>query len=217
MNLLIMGAAGSGKGTMSAKIVEKYQIPHISTGDMFREAMKNETPLGIEAKKFVNQGLLVPDEITIGMLKERIERDDCKVGYLLDGFPRTLNQAKALETLTQQIDRPLDIVINLEVDESVLVSRITGRRLCPTCGAIYHTEFNPPKVEGICDHDGTALIQRKDDTVEELQVRLNEHHKNTAPVIDYYREKGLVADIDGEQPSSGVFETIVNVLVKVNA
>lgn len=214
MNILIMGAAGSGKGTMSAKIINRLSIPHISTGDMFREALKNETELGKEAKKYMDQGLLVPDEVTIEMVRERLKRDDCQSGYLLDGFPRTLNQAQALEQLAEQIGRPLEIVINLMVSDGELIRRVTGRWICPQCGAIYHKEFNPPKVAGYCDHDGTALIQRKDDTVEQMEVRLKEHEKNTKPVIDYYRSKGLVEDIDGEQSTIEVFNEIVNALEK---
>lgn len=212
MNLLIMGAAGSGKGTMSALIVEAYDIPHISTGDMFREALKSGTELGNQAKTFMDKGLLVPDEVTIAMVKERLGRDDCKKGYLLDGFPRTLVQAKALEKMAAEIDRPLELVINLEVSKEMLVKRITGRRICPTCGSIYHTIYHPPLVEGICDLDGTVLNQRKDDTIEQLEVRLAEHQNNTIPVINYYDELGLVATIDGEQDSELVFKAIEKAL-----
>ncbi len=207
-----MGAAGSGKGTMSAKIVALEHIPHISTGDMFRAALKEETSLGLEAKKYMDKGLLVPDEITIAMVEERLRKDDCKAGYLLDGFPRTLAQAKSLEKMADEIGRPLQIVLNLEVSKDLLIKRITGRRLCPVCGAIYNTEFNPPKVEGICDNDGAALIQRKDDTVEQLEVRLKEHNDNTRPVIEYYRTHGLVHEINGEQATDDVFNQIVNAL-----
>lgn len=208
MNLLIMGPAGSGKGTMSAKIVELLGIPHISTGDMFREAMANQTEVGLEAKSYMDQGKLVPDEVTDRIVKERLAQEDVKNGYLLDGYPRNLHQAKALDAMTQELDRNVDLVINLEVPYDELVKRITGRRLCKECGAIYHVDFNPPQVDNVCDVCGGALYQRADDTIEKLQVRMDEYSNKTAPSIEYYREKGLVKDIDGTQSPEIVMDKI---------
>lgn len=208
MNLLIMGPAGSGKGTMSEKIANKFNIAHISTGDMFREAISNLTPVGVEAKEYIDAGKLVPDDVTNRMVKERIMMDDCDEGYLLDGYPRNLAQAHAFNELAYQIDKPLDFVINLELDYIVLVDRITGRRLCPDCGAIYHITANKPKVEGICDNCGGKLYQRSDDTEEKLKVRYDEYLNQTEPVIDYYREQGLVHDINADQSIEDVWKAI---------
>lgn len=208
MNLLIMGPAGSGKGTMSEKIANKFKIAHISTGDMFREAISKETPVGIEAKEYLDAGKLVPDDVTNRMVKERIMMDDCDDGYLLDGYPRNLQQAHAFNEVAYQIDKPLDYVINLELDYSILVDRITGRRLCPDCGAIYHTTSNKPKVEGICDICGGELYQRSDDTEEKLKVRYDEYLNQTEPVINYYREQGLVHDINADQSIEDVWKAI---------
>ncbi|AZK44086.1 MULTISPECIES: adenylate kinase [Erysipelothrix] len=215
MNLLIMGPAGSGKGTMSAHIVELFNVAHISTGDMFREAISNATPVGIEAKSYIDQGKLVPDEVTDRMVKERISKDDCLNGYLLDGYPRNLHQAEALEVMSNDINRPIDLVINLEVEYEELVKRITGRRLCKDCGAIYHIDNNPPKVESKCDICGGELYQRSDDNEEKLQVRFEEYINQTKPVIDYYREKGLVRDVNASQPAETVMNEIKNILEAV--
>ena len=172
MNILIMGPAGSGKGTMSDYIVKEFNIPHISTGDMLRENVKNQTPLGIQAKVLMDQGKLVPDDVVNAMVKERLLQDDCKNGFLMDGFPRTLNQAQALEEICATIGKPIDKVINLEVDFDALATRITGRRVCKNCKATYHITFNKPRVEGICDICGSPLVQRSDDTIDQLKVRL---------------------------------------------
>ena len=212
MNILIMGPAGSGKGTMSAKIVELLDIPHISTGDMFREAMANETQVGLEAKSFMDQGKLVPDDVTNRIVKERIAQDDCEKGYLLDGYPRNIEQAKALDAMTSELNREVELVINLEVPYDVLVQRITGRRLCKECGAIYHVDFNPPKVDNVCDICGGQLYQRSDDTEEKLKVRIDEYTNQTAPSIEYYREKNLVKDIDGSQAPELVMNDIKKLL-----
>ncbi|SKA03061.1 adenylate kinase [Anaerorhabdus furcosa] len=214
MNILIMGPAGSGKGTMSEKILENYNIPHISTGDMLREAIKNETKLGLEAQTYMNEGKLVPDDLVIGLIAERLQQEDCQKGYLIDGFPRSLPQAKALEEITNKINKPIQMVINLTVDFDALAERVTGRRICKNCGAIYHIKSNPPKVEGICDVCGSPLAQRADDTVEQLRVRLNEHYKNTQPCLDYYKEKGLVVDINASQPIEMVYNDINCALAK---
>ncbi|MCF0114625.1 MAG: adenylate kinase, partial [Erysipelotrichaceae bacterium] len=196
MNILIMGPAGSGKGTMSELIVKEYGVTHISTGDMLRENVKNNTELGMKAKEYMNAGKLVPDELINAMVKDRLMQPDCKNGYLMDGFPRTLGQAKVFDEITAEINCPIDVVVDLEVGFDVLAERITGRRVCKTCGAIYHTKNKPSKVEGICDNCGSALTQRSDDTVEQLKVRLDEHEKNTKPVLDHYGAKGLVKTID---------------------
>ena len=209
LNLLIMGPAGSGKGTQSEKIVEKYDIVHLSTGDMFRAAISNETQLGLKAKEYINEGKLVPDEITISLVKERLQQKDIKEnGFLLDGFPRTVAQAKALKSLLEEINLPLDLIIDLDVDEEVLAKRITGRRMCKKCGAIYHVENKPPKVEGICDIDGGELYQRSDDTRESLKVRLKEYKNLTAPVRDYYEGVAEIVDINATQSVEKVFEDI---------
>lgn len=212
MNILIMGPAGSGKGTMSAKIAEAYKVPHISTGDMFRAAIKEGTELGMIAKQYMDQGKLVPDEITIAMIRERLQRSDCQQGYLLDGYPRTLNQAHVFEEIAAGIGRPIEVVLNLVVDFDELAKRVTGRRLCKVCGAIYHTTNFPPKVEGICDNCQSPLVQRSDDTVEQLRVRLDEHHKNTEPVLAYYASEGLVKEINASQSIEAVWADVSGIL-----
>ena len=199
MNSVIMGPAGSGKGTVSSAIVEKFGVTHISTGDMFRANIANNTPLGLKAKAYMDQGKLVPDEVTIEMLADRLSQGDLNNGYLLDGFPRTLDQAKAFETLEQRLDQPIDVVLSMVLPLDMLVKRITGRRVCPKCGASYHVVNARPKVDGICDVCGTPLIQRGDDTEEKLMVRLAEHDRNTAPVIAYYETKGLVKEVDASK------------------
>ena len=215
MNLLIMGPAGSGKGTMSEKIANKYKIAHISTGDMFRDAISKQTPVGVEAKSYIDAGKLVPDDVTNRMVKERIMMDDTVNGYLLDGYPRNLEQANAFNEIAYQIDKPLDYVINLKIDYSVLVNRITGRRLCPDCGAIYHIKSNKPKVDGVCDVCGGKLYQRSDDTEEKLKVRYDEYLNQTEDVIDFYREQGLVTDIDADQAIEDVWAAIEKFLEAV--
>jgi adenylate kinases len=216
MNLLIMGVAGSGKGTMSKKISEVYHIPHVSTGDLFRQAMKDRSGLGLMAEAYINEGHLVPDEITIAMMEERLNKEDCKKGYLLDGYPRTLNQAHAFEDIAHMIGRPVQKVINLTVALDILTSRITGRRVCKVCGSIYHIEHSPSKVEGVCDRCGGELVHRSDDTVEQLAVRLKEHVLLTKPVLDYYRENGLVVDIDASADIEQVWADIQKVLVEIH-
>ena len=215
MNILIMGPAGSGKGTMSAKILENFKVPHISTGDMFRANIKEGTELGKKAQEYMNAGKLVPDEITVAMVADRLKEPDCQVGYLLDGYPRTLIQAKSFENLSKEIAKPVEIVINLVVEFETLADRITGRRMCKNCGAIYHVRNHPSQVEGICDVCGSPLIQRADDTEEQLRVRLNEHVKNTKPVLDYYREKGLVVDINATRSIDEVWNDVAAALENV--
>ena len=214
MNILIMGGPGAGKGTMSAKIVEKYQVNHISTGNIFRSEIKNETELGLQAKSYTEKGLLVPDEVTNPMVKSFLEKLDNKNGYLLYGYPRTLDQAKAFDELTVDSDLAVEKVIALDLDFEVLKDRITGRRICKNCEEIYHIKNHPSKVEGVCDKCGGELYQRKDDTVESLQVRLGEYSKSTEPVLAYYEEKGLLTRINADQPIEAVWQDVMNALEK---
>ena len=216
MNIIIMGPAGSGKGTISSTIVEKYHLTHISTGDMFRYHISNNTELGQLAQQYTNAGKLVPDEVTIEMLKNRLAQDDVKNGYLLDGFPRTLAQAKAFEVLSKEINQEVDCVLSLVLPLDLLIERITGRRVCPNCGASYHIKNVKPKQDGICDVCGGELIQRKDDTEEKLMVRLSEHDRNTAPVIKYYDSIGLVHEIDASLSIKDVNAQVSAVLDSLN-
>ncbi len=207
-----MGPPGAGKGTNAKRIASFYKIPHISTGDMFREAIKNKTSLGELANSYMSKGLLVPDEVTIGLVKERLSRDDCKDGYLLDGFPRTMVQAEALTELSNEIGRPITNVLNIVVPESILIDRICGRRVCKVCGAPYHVRNMKPKVDGVCDLCGGELVQRKDDNEETLKSRLSEYHKQTEPLIAYYTKLGVVADIDGTKDLDLLLDDIKAIL-----
>lgn len=210
-----MGPAGAGKGTMSDLILKEYDIPHISTGDMLRDNVRNNTELGNLAKSYMDAGNLVPDDVIIAMVEKRLQEDDCQKGYLLDGFPRTLVQAEAFEKIENKIGRPVECVIALEVGFDTLVERITGRRICPKCGAIYHIHNKPSKVEGICDVCGSELTQRKDDTVEQLTVRMDGYEKSTKPVIDFYDKRGIVSYIDASQETAAVFEKVKEALSKL--
>ncbi|MCI2256733.1 adenylate kinase [Domibacillus sp. PGB-M46] len=212
MNLVLMGLPGAGKGTQAEKIVEKYGVPHISTGDMFRAAMKDETELGLKAKSFMDKGELVPDEVTIGIVNERLAKADCEKGFLLDGFPRTVAQAEALEDILFGLNRKIDYVINVEVDQDILMARLTGRRICKACGATYHLEFNPPAKEDTCDRCGGELYQRADDNAETVQNRLDVNVKQTAPLLAFYGEKGYLKNINGQQDINVVFENIDELL-----
>lgn len=204
-----MGGPGAGKGTMSAKIVEKYNVCHISTGDIFRSEIGNQTELGMMAKSYMDKGLLVPDEVTNQMVKSYLENlEDKKNGFLLDGYPRTIDQAKAFDALSEGSDLAIDTVIAMELDFSVLSGRITGRRLCKNCGEIYHMVTKPPKQEGVCDNCGGELYQRKDDTEESLKVRLDEYSRQTEPVLDFYEKKGLVKHINADQPIEKVWQDV---------
>ncbi len=212
MKLLIMGRPGAGKGTQAVNIREYYNIPHISTGDMFRAAIKNQTKLGLEAKSYMDQGALVPDEVTIGIVKQRLLEDDCKKGFLLDGFPRTIAQAEALDAFLNENGIHLDAVLDVNVQAEILVRRMVGRRVCKTCGATYHVEFNAPKKDGICDNCGSALIQRADDTEETAKNRLTVYDNNTAPLLAYYNKQGILKTVNGDQPVEKVFNDIKVVL-----
>lgn len=214
MRLLIMGRPGAGKGTQAANIKEYYGIPHISTGDMFRAAIKEGTELGKLAKSYMDKGALVPDEVTIGIVKERLLKDDCKKGFLLDGFPRNVLQAEALDSFMKEQGISLDAVLDVNVDASILIRRIVGRRICKTCGTTYHIDFNKPKKEGICDNCGTPLIQRADDTIETAGSRLEVYDKQTAPLLAYYEKQNLLKTVNGDQELNKVFEDIKAVLAK---
>ncbi|REJ07088.1 adenylate kinase [Halobacillus trueperi] len=208
MNLILMGLPGAGKGTQAEKIVEKYDIPHISTGDMFRLAIKEGTALGKEAKSYMDKGELVPDEVTIGIVRERLSKPDCQKGFLLDGFPRTIAQAEALENLLTDMEESLDYVLHIDVPKEQLIERLTGRRICPTCGATYHVVFNPPKENGKCDHDGSELIQREDDQPETVRKRLEVNVEQSQPLLDFYQEKGYLVSFEGDKDINEVFQDI---------
>ena len=198
LNIILMGPPGAGKGTQAKVLTARYNIPHISTGDMFREAIKEGTPLGKLAAKYINDGHFVPDDVTIGLVKERLSKDDCKKGYLLDGFPRTIPQAEALEVLTTEIGRKIDYVINIDTPKEELIQRICGRRVCKNCGAPYHIVNVKPKVEGVCDICGGPLVQRPDDNEEALVTRLELYTKQTAPILDFYKKRGLLKTFNGK-------------------
>ena len=195
MNLILLGAPGAGKGTQAEKICEKLSIPAISTGNMLREAMANGTEMGLKAKSFIDAGKLVPDEVVIGIIDERLKQDDCKNGFILDGFPRTIPQAEALDEMGVRIDK----VIDIEVPDEKIASRLSGRRVCLKCGATYHTEFKKPKTEGICDACGDTLIQRKDDMPETVLDRLKTYHEQTEPLKGYYEKKGILRVVEGQE------------------
>ena len=203
-----MGPPGAGKGTQAAFIKDYYNIPHISTGDMFREAMRNKTKVGIEAKKYIDKGMLVPDSVTNALVKERLSQADCVKGFLLDGFPRNIPQAEALDQIFKELDIKLDAVINIDVDFSILVDRVVGRRVCPKCGASYHITNLKPKKDGICDVCGSELIQRKDDTEETIKTRLDVYSNQTKPLLEYYNKQDLVKTINGVGDVNAIFEDI---------
>ena len=212
MNIILMGLPGAGKGTQASEIVKKFPIPHISTGDMFRKAIKDETDLGKEAKSYMDRGELVPDEVTVGIVKERISEDDAKKGFLLDGFPRTIDQAESLSQIMSELDREIDAVINIEVPEEELMNRLTGRRICEKCGTTYHLVFNPPTVDGICDIDGGKLYQREDDNPETVSNRLSVNVKQSKPILEYYNNKGVLKNIDGSKDIDEVTNDVIDIL-----
>lgn len=207
-----MGLPGAGKGTQAEKITKTYAVPHISTGDMFRSAIKEGTTLGKKAKAFMDEGNLVPDEVTIGIVEERLQKDDCKDGFLLDGFPRTIAQAEALDALLSSMNKRIDHVLHIDVPEENLVERLTGRRICPSCGATYHVLYNPPKEEGKCDNDNSELIQRDDDQPETVKNRLAVNIKQTQPLLDFYQKQGYLKTINGNQDINDVFADIQAIL-----
>lgn len=212
MRLVLLGPPGAGKGTQASAIVEKYKIPHISTGDIFRANIKEGTALGKEAKSYMDKGLLVPDELVVSIVKDRLLKDDCAKGFLLDGFPRTVNQAESLDSELSKMGIELDRVININANADILIERAVGRRICRECGATYHIKFNPPKVEGVCDKDGGELYQRDDDNESTVSTRINVYVEQTQPLIDYYGDKGLLLDVDGTLEISTVFELITEAL-----
>lgn len=207
-----MGLPGAGKGTQAEQIVEKYKIPHISTGDMFRSAIKEGTDLGLQAKSFMDKGELVPDEVTIGIVRERLSKADCEKGFLLDGFPRTVPQAEALENILSDLNRKIDFVINIDVEKELLMERLTGRRICKSCGSTYHLVFNPPATEGVCDRCNGELYQRADDNEETVQNRLEVNLKQTKPLLDFYETKGYLRNINGQQDIRKVFADLDELL-----
>lgn len=212
MNIMLFGAPGAGKGTQAKFLIEKYGIPQISTGDILRAAVSEGTPMGLEAKSFMDAGQLVPDSTIIGIIKERLSQEDCQKGFILDGFPRTLAQAEALEVLMKEMGITLDKVISLNVPDELIVDRIVGRVVCRDCGASFHVRFNPPKVEGKCDYCGGELYTRKDDTKETVEKRLEAYHAQTAPLFDFYNNKGVLAEVDGTKNLNEVTEEIVKIL-----
>ena len=212
MYILLMGPPGAGKGTQAARLIEKYGIPQISTGDMFRAAIKNETPLGVEAKKYIDAGQLVPDSVTVGIVRDRLVKDDCKSGFILDGFPRTIPQAYALDEALAKDGEKIEFAIDIEVPDENIINRMSGRRSCKDCGAIFHVQYNPPKKENCCDVCGGELILRDDDKAETVKKRLDVYHEQTAPLIAHYKEAGSLHEIDGTQDIKVVFEEIKSIL-----
>lgn len=212
MKIIMLGAPGAGKGTQAKMIADKYGVPHISTGYIFRANIKNGTELGMEAKKYMDQGLLVPDELTVRILLDRVAQDDCKNGYVLDGFPRTIPQAEVLDSELTKLGDHIDYAINVDVPDENIVKRMSGRRACLTCGATYHIEHVPPKKEGICDVCGSELVLRDDDKPETVKNRLNVYHEQTQPLIDFYTEKGVLKTVDGTVPMEEVFAAITAIL-----
>lgn len=215
MNIIFMGPPGAGKGTQSDFIVANYGLVHISTGDIFRDAIKNETKLGLEAKSYLDSGKLVPDSLTINIVKERLAQSDVNNGFLLDGFPRTIEQAKALDIMLEESNRKIDLVLNLEANFDALIERLTARRMCKDCKTSYHLEFNPPKVSGVCDKCGGELYQRSDDNEEKAIVRLNTYNEETKPLIEYYEKTGLLRNVNGLLSIEKVFENIKTIIEEV--
>jgi adenylate kinase len=215
MKLLILGPPGAGKGTQAVQISKKFDIPHISTGDIFRANIKGNTPLGKKAMEYMNKGELVPDELTCDLVFDRIMQDDAKKGFLLDGFPRNIFQAEKLDEVLKQRNLKLDCVINISVEDSVLIERAVGRRLCKECGTTYHIKFNTTKVEGICDECGGSLYQRDDDKEETIKNRIDVYNKSTKPLIDYYTKQNIIANIDGQKDIDVVFADIVKAVESV--
>ncbi len=213
MDIILLGPPGSGKGTQAKMIADKYKVKHISTGDILRENVRNGTPLGVEAKKFMDAGKLVPDSLLIDIIKDRLAKPDVKAGWMLDGYPRTIPQAEALDKILPSLGQKIDVVLNVDVPDQELIKRVTGRRMCK-CGTTYHVQFNPPKVAGKCDACGADLYQRQDDTEETVKQRLDAYHKQTQPLIDFYTKRGIVANINGTGDIKAIFGNITKVLDK---
>jgi adenylate kinase len=212
MNIILVGPPGAGKGTQAESIIETFKTPHIATGDMFRDAVSKGTELGKRAKEYMNAGKLVPDEVTIGIVKERLSQPDCDKGFLLDGFPRTVVQAEALDGIMESLGKKIEVVLNIAVPDEIIVERIVGRWSCKKCNTVYHTKFNPPKVEGICDKCGEPLFQRADDQEETAVKRLKVYAEQTNPVLDFYSAKGVVKTIDGNRARAVVWEEVKKTL-----
>ena len=212
MKIIMLGAPGAGKGSQASRIANEYKLPHISTGDIFRANLKEETELGKQAKSFMDKGELVPDDITIAMLLNRIHEEDCKNGYILDGFPRTIPQAEALKEALAKEGEKIDLALDVEAPDNLIIKRMTGRRTCPNCSAIYHIETLKPKKEGICDLCGSELIQRKDDNEETVKNRLKIYHEMTEPLISYYKKENVLEEIDGTENLDKVFETVKEII-----
>ena len=212
MKIIMLGAPGAGKGTQAKKIAAKYEIPHISTGDIFRANIKNGTELGKKAKTYMDQGLLVPDELVVDLVVDRVQQADCAKGYVLDGFPRTIPQAEALDAALAKLNDKIDYAINVEVPDDNIINRMGGRRACLACGSTYHIVYAPTRVEGICDRCGEKLVLRDDDKPETVKNRLNVYHNQTQPLIDYYSKQGKLAEVDGTQSMEDVFNAIVKIL-----
>ena len=212
MKIIMLGAPGAGKGTQAKRIAEKYGIPHISTGDIFRANIKNQTELGMKAKAYMDQGALVPDELTLELIMDRFTNEDCKNGYVLDGFPRTIPQAEALTKALAEKQDAVDYAVNVDVPDEAIVSRMSGRRACLACGGTYHVKFNPTKVDGICDACGGELVLRDDDKPETVQKRLDVYHKQTQPLIEYYQTQNILKEVDGTLPMEEVFAAIIAIL-----
>ncbi|KRN12196.1 adenylate kinase [Fructilactobacillus fructivorans] len=217
MNLLLIGLPGAGKGTQAEFIVQKYGIPHISTGDIFRAAMKNKTPMGVKAQQYIDKGELVPDDVTCGIVEDRLKQPDTDKGYLLDGFPRNIDQAKSLEDMTRKMGKELDAVINIEVDPKALVDRLSGRFICKNCGATYHKLYKKPIVDGTCDVCGAHVFyQRSDDKPETVKNRLKVNEKSNAPLIDFYKDRGILHSVDGDRDIADVSKDIDKILSNLN-
>ena len=216
MKIVLLGPPGAGKGTQAKSICNRYNIPHISTGDIFRKNIAENTPLGIEAKGYIDEGHLVPDEVTINMVFHRVKQDDCKNGYLLDGFPRTVKQAEALQSFLSENHESLTTALLSEVPSSFIIDRMTGRRVCLACGASYHIKYNKPKVSGKCDICGSDIVQRKDDTEETVRERLDVYEAQTQPLIDFYQKKNILSKVDGTKAINAVFESICSILGEKN-
>jgi adenylate kinase len=212
MNIVLLGPPGAGKGTQAQMMIERYRIPQISTGDILRAAVKESSPLGMKAKGFMDQGQLVPDDVVIGIIDQRLRASDCGSGFILDGFPRTIPQAEALASILPNLGKSIEHVINIEVDPEELVARLTGRRTCRDCGAMFHVVFQRPRQEGICDRCGRALYQREDDSEKAIRTRLSEYERQTAPLIEYYRRKGTLRSVRGSGGKDQIFQEITRIL-----